>query len=164
MDLKALSTAVDIAWQQGSECIVIEELKRQGWRHVFPPLDELRAVILASVIEDANGCWIWQRLLDRGGYGQLYNRRAHRVAYETWVGPIPHGLVLDHLCCVRACCNPIGLERFGVSLAVFLGWTHRHPGLLVAQREHVPPLLWSVPELDLLLTCWTSVAWRRDSR
>jgi hypothetical protein len=30
--------------------------------------------------------------------------------YELHVGPIPEGLDLDHLCRVRACCNPDHLE------------------------------------------------------
>ena len=34
----------------------------------------------------------------------------HRVAYEELVGPIPDGLVLDHLCRNRRCCNPEHLE------------------------------------------------------
>lgn len=37
--------------------------------------------------------------------------KAHRYAYETLgPGPIPDGLVLDHLCRNRACCNPAHLE------------------------------------------------------
>lgn len=35
---------------------------------------------------------------------------AHRVVYEAWVGPIPEGLTLDHLCRVRCCVNPLHLE------------------------------------------------------
>lgn len=35
---------------------------------------------------------------------------AHRVAYELFVGPIPEGLTLDHLCRVRHCVNPLHLE------------------------------------------------------
>lgn len=35
---------------------------------------------------------------------------AHRLAYEAFYGPIPEGLHIDHLCNVRACCNPEHLE------------------------------------------------------
>ena len=37
-------------------------------------------------------------------------RRAHRLVYETLVGPIPDGLVLDHLCKNVQCVNPDHLE------------------------------------------------------
>jgi uncharacterized UBP type Zn finger protein len=35
---------------------------------------------------------------------------AHRVSYEAANGPIPEGLVIDHLCRVAACINPDHLE------------------------------------------------------
>jgi hypothetical protein len=57
-----------------------------------------------------HGCWIWQDKLDIGGYGRLRGRLAHRVVYETFVGPIPSGLVLDHLCRDTSCVNPAHLE------------------------------------------------------
>lgn len=65
-----------------------------------------------------NGCWEWTGCItkgERGGYGRISigNRKlalAHRVAYELYVGPIPEGLTLDHLCRVRHCVNPTHLE------------------------------------------------------
>jgi hypothetical protein len=33
-------------------------------------------------------------------------KKAHRVAWENAKGPIPKGLVIDHMCRVRSCCNP----------------------------------------------------------
>lgn len=65
-------------------------------------------------VEMTSSCWLWTGSRDRHGYGSLYwsgsTRRAHRVAYEIAVGPIPEGLDLDHLCRTRACVRPDHLE------------------------------------------------------
>lgn len=68
-----------------------------------------------------DACWPWTGGLQDGGYGQFGTkgeRLAHRIAYGYLVGPIPDGLVLDHLCHTndpdcpggecehRRCCNP----------------------------------------------------------
>jgi len=71
--------------------------------------------VLAGIKIDDNGCWIWQKYIRPNGYGQIGVLKGrsfyvHRVAYEEWVGPIPEGLQIDHLCRVRACCNPEHLE------------------------------------------------------
>lgn len=61
-------------------------------------------------------CWIWQRCVTEKGYalgtvpGERKNVRVHRAAYEEFVGPIPPGLQIDHLCRVRNCVNPEHLE------------------------------------------------------
>jgi hypothetical protein len=61
-----------------------------------------------------DGCWIWLGGRDNTGYGRLtfegVHDRAHRVSYATFVGPIPDGLFIDHLCRVPACINPAHLE------------------------------------------------------
>jgi hypothetical protein len=63
---------------------------------------------------DENGCWLWQGWFHSKGYGGFaegkHNFRAHRWSYEYFRGEIPDGLVIDHLCRVRACCNPDHLE------------------------------------------------------
>lgn len=46
----------------------------------------------------------------REGHRVYVRKLAHRVAYEAFVGPIPDGLVLDHLCRNRLCVNPSHLE------------------------------------------------------
>lgn len=57
---------------------------------------------------------MWQGTRTWGGYGRVHyqgrQRSVHRVVYELLVGPIPPGLQIDHLCRVRACCNPAHLE------------------------------------------------------
>lgn len=63
-------------------------------------------------------CWTWDRAKNAHGYATIAYplsngaKRAgvHRVAYTVVVGTIPHGMVLDHLCRNRACCNPDHLE------------------------------------------------------
>lgn len=60
-------------------------------------------------------CWLWQRKLKKdSGYGTFYvkgkQKRAHCVAYELYVGEIPAGFTIDHLCRVRHCVNPNHLE------------------------------------------------------
>lgn len=61
-----------------------------------------------------SGCWVYAGELNRNGYGRVWvegeRRMAHIAAYEALVGPVPEGLVLDHLCRVRCCCNPHHLE------------------------------------------------------
>lgn len=52
-------------------------------------------------------CIVWTGRLDRNGYGvfKTYGRHTgtHRAAWLARRGPIPSGLVVDHLCRVRAC-------------------------------------------------------------
>lgn len=74
------------------------------------PLDRVMHEVVQS-----DECWLWTGCKTGAGYGQLTHRgqsglRAHRVTYEALVGPIPAGLVLDHLCRNRACVNPYHLE------------------------------------------------------
>lgn len=59
-------------------------------------------------------CWLWTGITTKGGYGRLYHEGSlhvtHRLAYTFWLGEIPEGLFLDHLCRVRNCVNPSHLE------------------------------------------------------
>ena len=70
--------------------------------------------IRSKFVVDSSGCWLWTAAHDRGGYGRSYMNGklilAHRLTYELLVGPIPKGLVIDHLCGNPPCVNPSHLE------------------------------------------------------
>lgn len=62
-------------------------------------------------VDKTETCWNWTAYLDKDGYGTYTispgrTVRPHRYAYEMLVGPIPPGMVVDHLCHNRRCCNP----------------------------------------------------------
>lgn len=63
-----------------------------------------------TIPEPMSGCLLWTGSLDGKGYGQTYRRskyqRAHRMAYEDHVGPIPPGLLVLHGCDTPTCVNP----------------------------------------------------------
>ena len=60
------------------------------------------------------GCWEWTASTTGAGYGKVWwegrLQQAHRTTYEILVGPIPDGLVTDHLCENTVCVNPEHLE------------------------------------------------------
>lgn len=62
-----------------------------------------------------DGCHEWTASINNRGYGTFcagggVSVVAHRWSYEHYVGPVPDGLVLDHLCRNRRCVNPAHLE------------------------------------------------------
>ena len=106
-----------------------------------------RRAIIRS-IRDSNGCLIFQGC-KVVGYGQLrVNGRtmlAHRVTYEEFVGPIPPGLVIDHLCRTPACVNPEHLEAVPQRINILRGdgpdvarnlLRERHKGIVTCIRGH----------------------------
>lgn len=65
-------------------------------------------------VDQSGDCWIWNGSRTTKGYGTFWAERAtwyaHRFAYEALIGPIPDGLVIDHLCRNPACVNASHLE------------------------------------------------------
>lgn len=80
-------------------------------RRTYP---ERRLLEKTTILADPEACWQWQGCTNGTGYGQISldakMRYAHRLAYELMVGPIPEGLVIDHLCRNKGCVNPDHLE------------------------------------------------------
>lgn len=62
------------------------------------------------VPEPNTGCWLWLGGLTSCGYGAFApvnkGEKAHRWAWMLYRGPIPEGMVIDHMCRVRSCVNP----------------------------------------------------------
>lgn len=74
------------------------------------------AQVIAERTQKTDTCWLWIGSVNSTtGYGRISRGAgkhipAHRAAYELARGPIPEGLVIDHLCRVRHCVNPSHLE------------------------------------------------------
>ena len=71
----------------------------------------------ARIRQADNGCIEWTGWTNGDGYGQMYEEghhgritRIHRWSYEQFVGPIPDGMQIDHLCRNRPCVRPSHLE------------------------------------------------------
>lgn len=99
----------------------------------------------------ADECWIWQWSKTNKNYGLIRadgkTHSIHRLAYETFVGPLLDGMVIDHTChneditCVagnscfhRLCVNPSHLQQITAVENTKLG--HGHPGKRQTHCKH----------------------------
>lgn len=63
-------------------------------------------------VEKTATCWLWVGRREKQGYGKMVVRgrgkdvKAHRLAWELFVGPIPDGLCVCHRCDEPSCVNP----------------------------------------------------------
>lgn len=73
----------------------------------------VRDRLLLGITRVPSGCWEWP-IGEVQRYGSMTidgrSHLAHRVSYETFRGPIPNGLEIDHLCRNTRCVNPAHLE------------------------------------------------------
>ena len=89
-----------------------------------PPKDPSERIAISSKVFNGTACIEWTGSLTHNGYGQFSKRigkgaqttiRVHRWLYERERGPIPPGLVIDHLCLNKACVNVNHLEAVTVA-------------------------------------------------
>lgn len=120
---------------------------------------------LANYEVAETGCWIFKGSLNSHGYGQAHRFGrpigAHRLFYETHVGPIPQGMLVCHTCDVRSCVNPdhlfIGTHQDNTLDAVSKGrWPAppliRHPEKIQRGIHSVSSKLTEKAVLDILAT------------
>lgn len=90
----------------------------------------------------ASGCWKWEDALNGAGYGSFsVNCRkelAHRWSYEKFIGPIPEGYVIDHLCRNKWCVNPHHLEPVTYSTNNLRGDPDHKKGAHLREKTHCP--------------------------
>jgi hypothetical protein len=81
--------------------------ERGGQQHSRVPLHKR---LLDRVVFGMSDCWHFCGTRNKGGYGRItYGGRmqvAHRLSYEAFVGPIPHGMSVLHKCDNPSCINP----------------------------------------------------------
>lgn len=65
-------------------------------------------------VQKTDECWLFDHSGRPDGYCKFMadgkQHYAHRFAYETYVGPIPEGCEIHHICRVRNCVNPAHLK------------------------------------------------------
>jgi hypothetical protein len=93
-----------------------EQLQRQPGERQAP----IEQRILRRRKVTPNGCWEFMGARNTRNYGQTTVgsmkdgsrrvRKIHALAYELWVGEVPEGMELDHLCRNPPCFNPAHLE------------------------------------------------------
>jgi hypothetical protein len=92
-------------------------------------------------------CWLWHGSVNQAGYACLSISRSrqvlgHRFIYMLARGPIPVGLVIDHLCRRPACVNPAHLDVVSQRVNVYRGLSpiaaYRHKTHCVHGHAYTP--------------------------
>lgn len=79
--------------------------------HLFiDSIEHTKKKFMANV-KKTDTCWIWTGYRNESNYGTFRfdkktMKKAHRAAYELFVGPIPENLLICHKCDNPPCVNP----------------------------------------------------------
>lgn len=103
---------------------------------VWVPRPGATRAIQGYVVEES-GCWTWTGKRAKRGYGQFERAKhaisAHRWYFEQANGPIPAGLVLDHICRNTSCVNPDHLRVVTSKENILFGVS---PSAINARKTH----------------------------
>jgi hypothetical protein len=132
--MNARTTAAHIAERPDEHARIIAALLDQA-------APERRAVaerFLAKADVRPDGCWNWRGARNmQKDYGRFsFDGRtefAHRVAHELFIGPIPAGLTIDHLCRNHLCVRPDHLEAVTSRVNTLRGVS---PAAVNARKTH----------------------------
>jgi hypothetical protein len=95
----------------------------------------------AKVDKTDDGCWKWTAATKGKGYGNFWMNggfyNAHRLSWEDVNGPIPDGLVIDHLCRNPPCVRPDHLRVVTQRENLFAEGS-LFPAKLNAEKTHCP--------------------------
>ena len=95
--------------------------------------------LMRKVTLESNGCWLFTGYLKKDGYGSFYFRgklhQAHRASYILFIGEIPIGLTVHHICNTRNCVNPDHLTPMSLRDNMLLGNTITARNV---SRKHCP--------------------------
>jgi hypothetical protein len=113
--------------------------------------------LFARVQVDANGCW---NVGDpkRQKYGVMFkggkSYSAHRCTYAMTYGPIPDGLVIDHTCQNKSCCNPAHLQAVSPRTNIILAHQRlKSSATCPAGHELVSPNVYQVATKVMCVAC-----------
>lgn len=113
-----------------------QRLKRTGSPTGSKPrpkreLDPRNKVLHYSRETEPEGCWLWIGGPARAPYGLAHHEgrtiSAHRLSFIAFVGPIPDGHQIDHLCRNTRCVNPAHLEAVSAAENVRRERARRQP-------------------------------------